>query len=144
MRVSYPDSPPLRVCAESIYVAIYCAASGLLRKPVGYPLRTGRDHRGVHTRATKARRRFAQPMLSIHECEFTPSDHAVPGHWEGNLIVGVHNHWVTGKLVERQTCYVKILHLPRRDSQTLHAAHVAGMGQLPKGLSKTLTWDQGT
>ncbi len=144
LRVRYPDNPSMRLCHESIYVAIYRPSSGLFRKPVGSPLRTGRDHRRAHTRATKARRRFAQPMLSIHEREFAPSDRSVPGHWEGDLIVGSHNRSVIGTLVERQTRYVKLLHLPSRDSQTLYAALVAGMGHLPEGLRKTLTWDQGT
>jgi len=83
-------------------------------------------------------------MLSIHEREFAPSDRSVPGYWEGGLIVGSHNRSVIGTLVERQTRYVKLLHLPSRDSQTLYAALVAGMGHLPAGLRKTLTWDQGT
>ncbi len=63
---------------------------------------------------------------------------------EGDLIVGSHNRSVIGTLVERQTRYVKLLHLPSRDSQTLYATLVAGMGHLPAGLRKTLTWDQGT
>ncbi len=144
LRVSYPNNVSMRLSHESIYVAIYRPSSGLLRKPVGSPLRTGRDHQRAHTRANKARRRFAQPMLSIRECEFAPSDRTVPGHWEGDLIVGAQKRSVIGTLVERQTRYVKLLHLPSRDSQTLHAALVAGLGQLPLGLRKTLTWDQGT
>ncbi len=82
LRASYPDNLSMRLSHESIYVAIYRPSSGLLRKPAGSPLRTRRDHRRAHTRATKARRRFAQPMLSIHEREFAPSDRTVPRHWE--------------------------------------------------------------
>ena len=75
--MSYPDNPSMRLCHESIYVAIYRPSSGLFRKPVGSALRTGRDHRRAHTRATKARQRFAQPMLSMHDHEFALSDRTV-------------------------------------------------------------------
>ena len=88
LRHACPDDPSMRLSHEGFYCAIYRPSSGLLRKPAGSPLRTGRDHRRAHTRQTKARQRFAQPMLSIHERDFEPTERTVAGNWEGDLIVG--------------------------------------------------------
>jgi len=134
----------MRLSHESIYLAIYRPGSGLLRKPAPSPLRTGRDHRRAHARRIRAGRRFAQPMLTIHDREFDPLDRSVPGPWEGDLIVGPNHRSAIGTLVERQTRYVKLLHLLAQDSLALHAALVAGLGGLPAGLRRSLTWDQGT
>jgi len=83
-------------------------------------------------------------MLSVHERGFEPTDRSEPGHWEGDLIVGPHNRSAIGTLVERQTRYVKLLHLPAHNSIQLHSALVRALGQLPPALRKTLTCDQGT
>ena len=144
LRAAHPEDPAMRLSHESIYLALYRPGGGLLRKPAASPLRTGRDHRRAHTRQIRAGRRFAQPMLSIHDRDFEPTDRSVPGHWEGDLIVGPNHRSGIGTLVERQTRYVKLLHLPTQDSLTVHAALVASLGELPAGLRKSLTWDQGT
>jgi len=144
LRVDHPNEPSMRLSHESIYLAIYRPGGGLLRKPTASPLRTGRDHRRAHTRAVRSRRRFAQPMLSIHERGFDPQDRSQPGHWEGDLIVGPSNRSAIGTLVERKTRYVKLVHLPAHDSLTMHAALVDCLGALPETLRRTLTWDQGT
>jgi len=141
LRHAYPDDPSLRLSHESIYCAIHSPSSGLLRKPAGSPLRTGRDHRRAHTRQTKARRRFAQPMLSIHERDFEPTDRTVAGNWEGDLIVGKQNRSAIGTFVERKTRTVKLLHRPSPDSQTLRAAVVDRPGKLPPELRTSLTWN---
>jgi IS30 family transposase len=141
---AHPDEPARRVATEAIYQAIYRPSTGILRKPAQSPLRTGRDHRRGHTRQIRAGRRFAQPMLSVHQRGFDPSDRSVAGHWEGDLIVGPHNRSAIGTLVERQTRYVKLLHLPAFNSIDMHAALVRALGQLPPPLRRTLTWDQGT
>jgi IS30 family transposase len=83
-------------------------------------------------------------MLSVHERGFEPTDRSEAGHWEGDLIVGPHNRSAIGTLVERQTRYVKLLHLPAHNSVELHAALVRELKQLPPPLRRTLTWDQGT
>ena len=83
-------------------------------------------------------------MLSVHNRGFEPTDRSEAGHWEGDLIVGPHNRSAIGTLVERQTRYVKLLHLPAHNSLELHAALVRTFGQLPPSLRRTLTWDQGT
>ena len=144
LRLAHPDDPARRVVAETIYQAIYLPGSGIVRKLAPSPLRTGRDHRRGQTRQVRARRRFAQPMLSVHERGFEPTDRSQAGHWEGDLIVGPHNRSAIGTLVERQTRYVKLLHLPAHNSTELHAALVRVLGGLPPSLRKTLTWDQGT
>lgn len=144
LRRSHPDDPSRRVATETIYQAVYRPGSGFLRKEAPSPLRTGRDHRRGQTRQLRARRRFAQPMLSVHERGFEPTDRTQAGHWEGDLIVGPHNRSAIGTLVERQTRYVKLLHLPRYNSIEMHAALVRALGELPPALRQTLTWDQGT
>jgi transposase, IS30 family len=144
LRAVHPNDPGMRVATESIYLAIYRPGSGLLRKPDPSPLRTGRDHRRAHTRLIRAGRRFAQPMLSVHDRGFEPTDRSVAGHWEGDLIVGPHNRSAIGTLVERQTRYVKLLHLPAHNSTELLAALVRTLNALPPSLRQTVTWDQGT
>jgi IS30 family transposase len=83
-------------------------------------------------------------MLSIHDREFEPTDRSVAGSWEGDLIVGPHHRSAIGTLLERQTRYVKLLHLNALTSSELHTVLVRVLGALPEGLRRTLTWDQGT
>ena len=85
-RITHPDEPVMRLATESIYQAIYRPSSGLLTKPEPAPLRTGRDHRRAHTRPVRSRRRFAQPMRSVHDRGFDPTDRSAAGHWEGDLV----------------------------------------------------------
>ncbi|MBB2893590.1 IS30 family transposase [Flexivirga oryzae] len=144
LRRAHPDDPSRRVATETIYQAIYRLGSEIARKPAASPLRTGRDHRRGQARQVRARRRFAQPMLSVHERGFDPADRSVAGHWEGDLIVGPHNRSAIGTLVERQTRYVKLLHLNAHNSIELHAAIMKALRELPPTLRRTLTWDQGT
>lgn len=144
LRLEHPEDPTRRVATETIYQAVYRPGSGILRKPAPTPLRTGQDHRRGHTRQIRAGRRFAQPMLSVHQRGFDPTDRSEAGHWEGDLIVGPHHRSAIGTLVERRTRYVKLLHLPRLGSITTHAALVRVFSELPQGLRRTLTWDQGT
>ena len=131
----------MQVATESIYLAIYRPGSG---KPDPSPLRTGRNHRRAHSRMIRAGRRFAQPMLSIHGREFGPPIAPSRAHWEGDLSVGPHNRSAMGALVERQTRYVKLLHLPAHTSAGLHEALVASLRHLPPGLHCSNAWDRGT
>ena len=144
LRRSHPNDPSQRVTTETIYQAVYRPGSGFVRKDAPSPLRTGRDHRRGQTRQLRARRRFAQPMLSVHERGFEPTDRTQAGHWEGDLIVGPHNRSAIGTLVERQTRYVKLVHLRAYNSIEMHAALVRCLNALPPVLRQTLTWDQGT
>lgn len=144
LRLAHPDDSGRRVATETIYQAVYRPGSGIIRKPAPSPLRTGRDHRRGHSRQIRAGRRFAQPMLSVHDRGFEPTDRSVAGHWEGDLIVGPHNRSAIGTLVERQTRYVKLLHLPAHNSTALLTALVRTLNELPPPLRRTVTWDQGT
>ena len=83
-------------------------------------------------------------MRSIHERPFPPEDRAEAGHWEGDLIIGKDQQSAIGTLVERQTRLVRLLHLPQRDSDTLHDALEARLGALPPRLRRSIAWDQGT
>jgi IS30 family transposase len=149
LRQRFPQDPSMWLCHESIYQAVYQPGSPLLRpSPLApqhrSPLRTGRDHRRAQQRSDRRRPRFEQPMRSIHERPFPPEDRAEAGHWEGDLIIGKDQQSAIGTLVERQTRLVRLLHLPQRDSDTLHDALHARLGQLPPGLRRSITWDQGT
>lgn len=144
LRVAHPSDQSARVATETIYQAIYRLGSGVVHRPAPSPLRTGRDHRRGQSRQVRTRRRFAQPMLSVHDRGFEPTDRSIAGHWEGDLIVGPHNRSAIGTLVERQTRFVRLLHLPAHNSTELLHAMVRTLNELPPALRRTVTWDQGT
>ena len=149
LRLRFPDEPTMRLCHESIYQAIYQPGSPLMRpSPLAphhrSPLRSGRDHRRAHQHAQHRRPRFEQPMLTIRHRPFDPLDRSEAGHWEGDLIIGKDQGSAIGTLVERQTRTVRLLHMPCRDSDTLHHALRTRMADLPGGLLRSITWDQGT
>jgi IS30 family transposase len=149
LRLRFPGQPAMRLCHESIYQAIYQPGSPLMRpSPLAphqrSPLRTGRDHRRAHQHSDRRRPRFEQPMLTIRQRPFDPLDRSQAGHWEGDLIVGKDQGSAIGTLVERQTRTLRLLHMPCRDSDTLHAALRSRMADLPSGLLRSITWDQGT
>ncbi len=143
LRREHANDPTMWLSTESIYQALYRPGNGLITKRES-PLRTGRDHRRGHTRIVRAGRRFAQPMRSIHDRGFEPTDRTVAGHWEGDLIVGPHHRSAIATLVERQTRYVRLVHLPAQDSLAVKAALVRALLRMPPHLRLSLTWDQGT
>ena len=148
LRRKFPDDRSMWLCHESIYQAIYQSHSRLLRppnvtSPHRGPLRTGRTHRRAHQRPGRRRPRFAQPMLSIHQRPFDPTDRSQPGHWEGDLIVGKNQGSAIGTLVERQTRLIRLVHLPARDADALRIAITDTMSDLPVTLIRSITWDQG-
>jgi IS30 family transposase len=149
LRLRFPDDPLMRLCHESIYQAVYQPNSRFMRPSRlaphrRSPLRTGRDHRRAHQRRQSRRPRFQQPMLTIHDRPFLPIDRTQAGHWEGDLIIGDNHLSAIGTLVERQTRMLRLVHLPHADSDSLHAALVARMQDLPPALMRSITWDQGT
>lgn len=83
-------------------------------------------------------------MSEIRQRTFEPEDRSEAGHWEGDLIIGKDQGSAIGTLVERQTRLVRLLHMPYRDSDTLHEALKARMADLPPMLLRSITWDQGT
>ena len=149
LRRRYPDDPSMWLCHESIYKALYRAGSPLMRPSelapqYRSPLRTGRDHRRAQQRQDRRRPRFQQPMLTIHDRPFQPTDRTQAGHWEGDLIIGKDQQSAIGTLVERQTRLVRLLHMPRRDGDTLHQSLIARLADVPASLLRSITWDQGT
>ena len=149
LRLRFADDPSMWLCHESIYQAVYQPNSRFLRPSRlaphrRSPLRTGRDHRRAHQRRQRRRPRFQQPMLTIHDRPFPVDDRSEAGHWEGDLIIGNNHCSAIGTLVERQTRMVRLVHLPRSDADSLHTALVARMQDLPAGLLRSITWDQGT
>ncbi len=149
LRAKYPGSSEMQLCHESIYQAVYQPGSVLLRtprvpSPQQSPLRTGRQHRRAQQRLTRRRPRFDQPMRSVHERPFEPADRSQAGHWEGDLIIGKDQASAIGTLVERTTRTIRLLHMPTRDGDALHASITARMADLPTELLRSITWDQGS
>jgi IS30 family transposase len=144
LRRTFPDRPDWHLAPETIYQELYRPNSMLLRRPAPSPLRTGRDHRRAHLRFTRSRRRFTEPMLSVHQRPFPPEDRSQPGHWEGDVIVGPQHRSAIGTLVERQSRLVKLIHLPRPDSFELRDGLLRELAGLPAVLLQSITWDQGS
>ncbi|MDQ1076481.1 IS30 family transposase [Microbacterium testaceum] len=136
----------MQVSAETIYQAIYVQARGGLKREVADALRTGRARRKPHRTPEHRTSRFVDPMVMISERPPEVADRAVPGHWEGDLIMGAGNQSAIVTLVERATRYVMLGHLPARDhtAETVRDVLVGLIGSLPAHLRGSLTWDQGT
>ena len=147
LALEFPEEPAMRPSHEAIYQALYIQGRGLLRRELTACLRTGRairrPRRRVDGRSDPDRRIPGKIMISERPAEV--ADRAVPGHWEGDLIAGAANKSYIGTLVERTTRFCLLLHLPGRkvDPMVMQDAIVAAMGQLPKHLRLSLTWDQG-
>ena len=144
LRVDFPDDPEMWVSYETIYQSIYVQARGALRRDLATRLRTGRALRKPH-RKTGERRGRIPGMVNISERPAEVADRAVPGHWEGDLIMGsVESNSAIGTLVERTTRFLTLLHLPDgHGADAVQEAMVTAMSRLPETLRKTLTWDQG-
>jgi transposase, IS30 family len=148
LRQDHPDDPEMWVSHETIYQSLYVQGRGGLKRELTRHLRTGRALRKPHRhfdQRGQRRERFAG-MVMISERPAEVEDRAVPGHWEGDLIMGstVSNSAV-GTLVERATRFVMLLHLPHGYSAPAVAeAMIAKMADLPDQLRRSLTWDQGT
>ena len=144
LKVDHPDDESMRVSHETIYQALYFQARGGLKREVQAALRTGRAVRKPQARGVRAPR-FVDPMIMISDRPAVVEDRAVPGHWEGDLIIGKDSRSAIGTLVERTTRYVMLLHLPgAHDSITVRDQLVKTMATLPQHLRGSLTWDQGS
>ena len=143
LRLDFPDEPEMWVSPETIYQSIYVQGRGNLRRELHTCLRTGRALRKPQRRADSRRGRIPD-MVNISQRPAEVADRAVPGHWEGDLIMGAQNDSAIGTLVERTTRFTMLLHLPDDHAAlAVQEAIVAKMAQLPAILRKTLTWDQG-
>ncbi|MEI4273499.1 IS30 family transposase [Klenkia sp. LSe6-5] len=144
IREDHPGDQDMRVSTETIYQALYCQARGGLKREVATALRTGRTRRKPHRDPAARRPRFTDPMVMISDRPAEVDDRAVPGHWEGDLIIGADNASAIGTLVERSTRYVMLLHLGAgRTAEAVRDQLVTAMNTLPAHLRGSLTWDQG-
>ena len=145
LRRDHPDRPELHVTHETIYQALYLQGRGELRRELARALRTGRTVRAPRRAPDQRRPRFTHPMIMISDRPAEAEDRAVPGHWEGDLIIGKNNASAIGTLVERATRYVMLVHLPaRHDAETVRDGLTQTISTLPTHLRQSLTWDQGS
>jgi IS30 family transposase len=160
LRVDFPDDESMRVSHEAIYQALYVQGRGVLRRELTACLRTGRALRVPRARTRGRGKKFVTPEVLISERPAEAADRAVPGHWEGDLILGT-NRSAIGTLVERSTRFTMLLHLPPMEGHGIeprvkNGPPLAGHGAeavrdaiastittLPEQLRKSLTWDQG-
>ena len=142
LRIEFPGDPMMRVSHETIYQALYVQGRGELRRELARCLRTGRARR--RPRGRDGRSGHIKDMVMISERPAEAGDRAVPGHWEGDLIIGKDCRSAVGTLVERTTRYVLLLHLPQgRDARLVEQAMRQAITALPAALARTITWDQG-
>jgi len=140
----YPDDVRMRVSHETIYRTLFVQARGALRKELTACLRTGRAQRRPHLRTERSGAGRLRNMILISDRPPEVEDRAVPGHWEGDLIIGKGGRSAIGTLVERSSRYVVLLHLPHgRTAEDVRAALTRQVSKLPSELRRTLTWDQG-
>jgi transposase, IS30 family len=160
LRADFPDDESMRVSHEAIYQALYIQGRGGLQRDLTACLRTGRALRVPGARARGRGKKFVTPEVMIGRRPAEAADRAVPGHWEGDLIMGL-NSSAIGTLVERTTRFTVLLHLPPmkghgssprakngpalagHGAEAVRDAVTSAVAALPAGLRRSLTWDQG-
>ena len=141
--VDFPGQEQMRVSHEAIYQSLYVQGRGALRRELAVCLRTGRTVRKHHRKGIDGRGKIAG-MVNIADRPAEVADRAVPGHWEGDLIIGKNSGSAIGTLVERTTRFVLLLHLPAgHTAVAVRDAMITAMDELPAHLWRSLTWDQG-
>jgi transposase, IS30 family len=142
--MEYPDDTMMRVSHETIYQSLYVQGRGALRKELAACMRRGRATRRPRSRLEQRGSIVDKVMISQRPAEV--ADRAVPGHWEGDLIMGKDNRSAVGTLVERSTRYVLLLHLPpgNHGAEAVRVAMAGAMETLPESLRRSITWDQGS
>jgi len=158
--IDFPDDETMRISHEAIYQALFVQGRGTLSRELTACLRTGRALRVPRARAGKRSKGFVSPEIMINERPAEVADRAVPGHWEGDLIVGLGSSAI-GTLVERATRFTMLLHLPRlagygegpransgpalsgHGAEAVRDAITRTIVTLPEELRRSLTWDQG-
>ena len=145
LRCDFPDDPEMWVHHNTIYESLYIQARGALRADLAKCLRSGRIKRRPRRPDGSEERRGTIPdKVMITERPAEVEDRAVPGHWEGDLIMGKLNGSAIGTLVERTTNYTLLLHLPDgHGTEAVTDALLARMRELPEQLRRSVTWDQG-
>jgi len=160
LRIDFPDDESMRISPETIYQSLYVQGRGALRRELTACLRTGRALREPRARSRRSGRTFVTDDVKISQRPAEAADRAVPGHWEGDLIIGLEKSAI-GTLVERRSRYTMLLHLPRMDgfgtgptikngpplaghgAAAVRDAITSQIGTLPDQLRRSLTWDQG-
>ena len=160
LKADFPDDDSMRVSHEAIYQALYVQGRGALRRELTACLRTGRALRVPRARTRGRGKKFVTPEIMISQRPAEADDRAVPGHWEGDLILGLGSSAI-GTLVERTTRFTMLLHLPRMDghaqqptvkngpplaghgAEAVRDAIATSIVTLPDQLRRSLAWDQG-
>ena len=141
--VDYPEDREMRVSHETIYQSLFVQARGALRLELARCLRTGRAQRRPRPQ-TKSRHGQLVDMVLLSDRPAAVADRAVPGHWEGDLIIGKAGGSAIGTLIERQSRYVMLLDLPEgRLAEHVRTRLAAKILELPEQLRRSLTWDRG-
>ncbi len=161
LTVDFPEDESMRISHETIYQSLYVQGRGALNRELSACLRTGRALRVPRARTQGRGKKFVTDEVKISQRPAEVTDRAVPGHWEGDLIIGL-NKSAIGTLVERTTRYTMLLHLPPMDghgilapikngpplaghgAQAVNVAIAAQFATLPDQLRRSLTWDQGS
>ena len=160
LRIDFPHNESMRISHEAIYQALYVQGRGALRRELVACLRTGRALRVPRARTQRRGKKFVSPEIMISQRPAEADDRAVPGHWEGDLILGLQSSAI-GTLVERTTRFTMLLHLPRmpghgqqqrvhngpplagHGAQAVRDAIAESITTLPQQLRRSLAWDQG-
>jgi IS30 family transposase len=159
LRIDFPDDKSMRISHEAIYQALYIEARGTLKREYSACLRSGRPLRVPRARASARGKKFVTPDVMISKRPAEVESRCVPGHWEGDLIIGLGSSAIV-TLVERKTRFTMLLHLPRmaghgaarekngpalagHGAEAVRKAVTGAMLPLPHKLRKSLTWDQG-
>ena len=160
LKVEFPDDASMRISHEAIYQAVYVESRGALARELVGCLRTGRALRAPRARAQRQAWAHVTPEVLISERPAEAEDRAVPGHWKGDLLIGLQRS-ALGTLVERTTRFTMLVHLPRElgygvipptkngpalagyGAVTMSKALAATIGSLPEQLRRSLTWDRG-
>ena len=145
LRGEFPDQPWRHLVPETIYQAVYRPELGGLHREMPTALRTGRRRRKPQRRPDERRPGRLVGMTMIDQRPAEAADRAVPGHWEGDLIIGENSRSAIGTVVERSSRFVVLLHLPGglHTAEAVRDALVQALGQLPPQLRRSLAWDQG-
>jgi IS30 family transposase len=143
LKLEFPTEPVMQLSHETIYQSLYVQGKGELRRELARCLRYGHTSRQSQGRVKKSGP--VANMVMIAERPAEVADRAVPGHWEGDLIIGARGASAVGTLVERTTRFLLLLHLPNGHSAPeVERAMRKAIKTLPKSLIKTITWDQGS
>lgn len=142
LKMSYSDDPSMRISHETIYRTLYVQARGALKKELVSHLRRQQPLR--HNRRKRPRSGQGQIVGAVSISERPPQieDRAVPGHWEGDLLMGTCYSQIA-TLVERRSRYVVLVRLESKESDTVVGALIRSVRHLPEGLMRSLTWDRG-